>query len=209
MACAILGLVVTLALAPTALASHPSWFLDKRWNLDGDRALERVVAEYDVSLDHKYERATIDVIERCAGKALRNTLAAPGRSLDRELILRSTRLGRPGVAFAMTYPDGSSIARIVQLRPRRPGACRTPVAIFSYSSKRPPYPPPDGYWVDGIRLEPGEHSAIYPGKELLLTEEYASRRLDPVRRTRRSYFRYAGAKRAYVAYRTELTPKPV
>jgi hypothetical protein len=40
------ALVAALALVPAAFASHPSWFLDKQENLDADRALERVSAEY-------------------------------------------------------------------------------------------------------------------------------------------------------------------
>jgi hypothetical protein len=204
---ATIALAAALVAVPVALASHPSWFLDRKVNADTDRALERVVAEYDPSFDHKVERAEIAVVDRCAGREARHMLAPTGRALDRETILRSSSLGRPGVVFAMKLQDQSWIARVVQLRVLRKGACPRPVAIFSYSSKRPPYAPPEEHWVGGVSVEPGEHSAAYAGKELVLVERYASRQLNPVQLTRTTYFRYSPARRGYVAYKTELSPK--
>jgi hypothetical protein len=203
---ATLGLVAALLVAPAALASHPSWFLDRKVNADADRALERVVAEYDVSSDHKIERAEITVLDRCAGRDAKYMLAV-GKSLHRETVLRSSALGRPGVAFAMRYHDQSWVARVVQLRAARKGACPRPVAMFSYSSKQPPYAPPEEHWVGSVSLEPGEHSTAYAGKELVLLERYASRQLNPVQVTRHTYYRYSAVKRGYVAYKTELSPK--
>jgi hypothetical protein len=199
-------IVAALVLAATAVASHPSWMLDRKENLDRDRAPERIVAEYDVSSDHNFERAEIAAIDRCGGRERRYELAAPGRSIDREGILGQRALGRPAVAFSMLYRDGHSVARVVQLRSRRAGACPTPVWLLAYSSQNPLYPAPQGYRIRAVRVEAGEHSTAYAGKELLLTEEYWSPEMNPVRKLRRTYFRYAAAKRRYVPYRTELSP---
>jgi hypothetical protein len=199
------GLVVALLFVPAALASHPSWFLERKANVDADRALERISAEYDVSSDHKFERATVSVFDNCRGR-VRHYQLAVGKSTNREGILDQRALGRPGVLFTMVYPDLHEVARVVQLRPKQRGACPTPVAIFDYSSARPPFPAPEGYTVRDAKLEPGELSTTFAGKELLLTEEYQSPRLNPLRVLRKTYYNYSAAKRRYVAYRTELVP---
>jgi hypothetical protein len=203
---ATLATVAAVVLAPAAFASHPSWSFDARLNVDADRALERVVADYEVSSDHSLERAEIAVVDRCAGRVRRYRLAPPGRSMDREGILGARELGRPAVLFSMVYPDGLEIARVVQLRSKRRGACPRPAAIFDYSSARPPYPVPEGLGIRDARLEPGEHSTAYAGRELLLTEMYASPGANPIRKLRRTYYRYAAATRRYVAYHTEVSP---
>jgi hypothetical protein len=199
-------LVAVLALAPAALASPPSWFLDRKLNLDGDRALERIHAAYDVSSDHKYQRAEIAALDTCAGRERRYELAPPGKFMAREAIFGRRALGRAAVLFSMSYADRHWIARVVQLRPKQKGACPTPALLFDYSSVRPPYPAPDGYTVGLVSAAPGEHSSAYAGKELLLTEEYSSPRLSPVRKIRHTYLRYLGSKRRYVPYRTEVVP---
>ncbi|HET7856900.1 MAG TPA: hypothetical protein VFL41_10630 [Gaiellaceae bacterium] len=199
------ALVAALLLVPAAFASHPSWVLEWKGNVDADRALERISAEYDVSSDHKFERATISVFDNCRGRVRQYTLAV-GRSTNREGILGQRDLGRPGVLFTMVYADRHEIARVVQLRPKQRGACPTPVAILDYSSARPTYPAPQGYTVRDAKLQPGDYSATYAGRELLLTEEYTSPRLNPIRLLRNTYFNYSAAKRRYVPYRTELTP---
>jgi hypothetical protein len=192
--------------APVAFASHPSWSLDTRLNVDADRALERVVAKYEVSSNHAFERAEIAVVDRCGGRARRYELAPPGRSMAREEILGRRELGRPAILFSMVYPDGREIARVVQLRSKRRGACPRPVAIFDYSSSQPPYPVPGGFTIRDAKLMPGEHSTAYAGRELLLTEAYASGRASPIQQLRQTYFRYSTTQRRYVAYHTEIIP---
>jgi len=200
------GLVAVLALAPAALASPPSWFLDRKSNLDGDRALERIHAAYDVSSDHKYQRAEIAAVDICGGRERRYELAPPGTFMAREAIFGRRALGRPAVLFSMSYSDRHWIARVVQLRPKQKRACPTPALLFDYSSVRPPFPAPEGYTVGYVNAAPGEHSSAYAGKELLLTEEYSSPRLSPVRKIRHTYLRYQSSKQRYVPYRTEVIP---
>jgi hypothetical protein len=199
-------IVAAFLLAAPAVASHPSWILDRKENLDRDRAPERIVAEYDVSSDHKFERAEIAAIDRCRARERRYELAAPGRFIEREGILGRQALGRPGVAFSMRYQDGHWIARVVQLRSRRARTCPTPVWLLAYSSTSPPNPAPQGYDIGAVGVDAGEHSTAYAGKELLLTEEYSNPQMNPVRKLRRTYFRYSAAKRRYVPYRTEISP---
>jgi hypothetical protein len=203
---ATLALVAALLLAPAAFASHPSWFVDRRENLDADRALERVSAEYEVTSDHKFERATIAVLDNCKGRVRRYEPAPPGKSMSREGILGPSVLGRRALLFSMVYPDRHEIVRAVQLRPKRKGACPTPVAILAYSSARPTYPAPAGYSIRDAKVDANEYSTTFPGKELLLTEEYTSPRLNPIRTIRRTYYSYSSAKRRYVPYRTEVIP---
>jgi hypothetical protein len=198
------ALVVALLLAPAALASHPSWILDRKENLDADRAFERVVASDNA--DHANPRAMIAAVDRCGGRERKYALAAPGTSIGRDGILGARALGRPGVLFTMTYRDKHEIARVVQLRAKRKGACPTPSLLLNYSSARPPYPPPEGFTIRDAKVEPGEHSSAYAGPELLLTEEYTSPRMSPIRHLRKTYFRYAAAKRRYVPYDTQLIP---
>jgi hypothetical protein len=200
------ALVAALALVQAAFASHPSWFLDRQENLDADRAPERVSAEYEVTSDHKFERATIAVFDNCAGRVRRYQLALPGRFMNREDILGPSALGRRALLFSMVYPDRHEIVRVVQLRPKRKGACPTPAALLAYSSARPPYPVPQGYTVRDAKVGVAEYSTAFAGKELLLTEEYTSPRLNPIRTLRRTYYNYSTAKRRYVPYRTEVTP---
>ena len=200
-------LVAALVLGPAAFASHPSWFLDRKANLDADRALERISAEYEVTSDHRFERATISVFDNCRGRVEHYELAPPGRSMKREEILDQRRLGRRAVLFSMVYGDGHEIVRVIQLRPKRRGACPTPFAMLAYSSARPPYPAPQGSKVRDATVTVGDYAARLAGKELLLTEEYTrTPRMDPIRKLRRTYFGYSNAKRRYVPYRTELTP---
>jgi hypothetical protein len=198
--------VAALALVPAAFASHPSWFLDRQENLDADRAVERVSAEYEVSSDHKFERATIAVFDKCAGRVRQFQLALPGKFMNREDILGPSALGRRALLFSIVYPDGHEIVRVVQLRPKRKGACPTPAGLLAYSSARPPYLPPQGYTVRDAKVGVSEYSTAFAGRELLLTEEYTSPRLNPIRILRRTYYRYSSAKRRYVPYRTEVTP---
>ena len=199
-------LVALLALAPAASASHPSWSLDRKSNLDGDKALERIHAAYDVSADHKYQRAEVAAVDTCAGRERRYTLAPPGAFIAREAIFGRRALGRSAVLFSMSYADRHWIARVARLRPKRTGTCPTPALLFAYSSLRPPFPAPEGYTVGNVHAAPGEHSSAFAGKELLLTEEYSSPRLSAVRKIRHTFLRYLGSKKRYVPYRTEVVP---
>jgi hypothetical protein len=203
------AIVAAFVLAPVAFATHPSWMDERKVNLDGDRALERIVAGYAVSSDHKFERADMAAFDRCGGRERRYELAAPGRWVGG--ILSRKALGRSAVAFSMGYRDGHVIARVIQLRAKREGwwslgACPTPASLLAYSSKSPPYPAPPGYDIAVAQFAAGEHSSAYPGKELVLTEDYSSPRMNPSRKLRRTYFGYSTAKRRYVAYRTDLSP---
>jgi hypothetical protein len=204
---ATLAVVAALVLAPAAFASHPSWFIDRKANLDSDRALERISAEYEVTSDHRFERATIGVFDNCKGRVRRYELALPGRFMNRADIVGQRVLGRPAVLFSMVYRDGHEIARVVQLRSKRRGACPTPFAIFAYSSARPPYASPAGSTVRDAKVVVGDYEETIPGKELLLTEEYTRPpRMNPIRTLRHTYFNYSRLKRRYLPYRTEITP---
>jgi hypothetical protein len=199
-------LVAALVLGPAAFASHPSWFLDRKANLDADRMLERISAEYEVTSDHRFERATIGIIDNCKGRVRQFQLALPGRWMNQNDIVGPRVLGRRALLFTLLYRDGHVIARVVQLRPKRRGACPTPAALFAYTSRRPPYPPPRGWSVRGAHVDAAEYAGKFAGRELLLIETYfRTGTSEPVKKIRQTYFRYANAKRRYVPYRTEVT----
>ena len=82
----------------------------------------------------------------------------------------------------------------------------TPVRLLAYSSKNPQFPAPEGYDIADVQVEAGEYSAAYAGKELLLTEDLLEPRMNPIRKLRRTYFRYSAVKRRYLSYRTEVSP---
>jgi hypothetical protein len=200
------ALVAVLGLAPAALASHPSWLFERPANLDGDRGRERIVAEYDVSSDHKSERAEIAAVDRCGGRDRRYELVPPGRFMNREDIRGDRVLGRPGALVSMVYRDGHSIARVVQLRRSARASCPRPGVLFSYSTRTPPQPPPGKFVLARFEVDVRDEAARFPGKELVLSEYYSELPGSPLRSVRQTYYRYRAAVRRYVVYKTALRP---
>jgi hypothetical protein len=171
-------------------------------NLDGDRALERVVAEYDVSFDHKQERADVIAFDRCNGKEVAHKLVRTGKRLSVSEIYGPRALGRPAVLFAVGYGGRTGVARVTGLRLRAGQTCPSPYTFFAYSTSSPPKPPPAGLLVRDFDLVPRNDSRRYPGPELQLTEFYGRSTGDTVAK-RLTYFRYRSGR--YVAYRSRLS----
>jgi hypothetical protein len=171
-------------------------------NLDGDRALERVVAEYDVSFDHKQERADVTAFDRCNGKEVAHKLVRTGKRLSVSEIFGPRALGRPAVLFAVGYGGRTGVARVMGLRLREGQTCPSPYTFFAYSTSKPPKPPPAGLLVRDFDLVPRNDSTRYPGPELVLTEFYGPSTGDTAAK-RLTYFRYRSGR--YVAYRSKLS----
>lgn len=199
-----LAVALGLALVPAALASHPSTRVARQTNLDGDAALETVIATHIISFDHKRQRAEVVALDDCAGERRTYELAPAGRWMFPRAIRGSRVLGRPGVLFTIHYEDGHVIARLSRLRVQQRGECPTPSTPFDYSSATPLVAPPRGYLIAGIDVSVTDDSKRYSGRELLLTESYAEGTSRPVRAKRLTYFRYRLRTRMYERYRMVL-----
>lgn len=202
-------LVVALALvvAPAALASHPSQHRELKANLDRDRALERIVADEDVSRDHSIWRASVRVVDRCRGRD-RSYLVLDG--YQRLEIARPVQADGRGSSEVLVLLRGSAAgaggARIVRLTPRS-GRCPSLRTLFTYVAARAePGPVPDlrltWFTVELVELE-----RRYGGRELRLTEEFTMPpMLSAVRRE--TLYRYVRGRDTYVVYATNTHRMP-
>lgn len=171
-------------------------------NLDRDRTLERLVAEYAVSSDHRQERADITAFDRCNGREVSHKLVRTGKRLSVGDIYGPRALGRPAVLFAVGYGGRTAVGRVMGLRLRRGQSCPSPYTHFAYSTSRPPRAPPPGLFVRNFSLVPRNDSARYPGPELRLLEFYGPSTGDAVSK-RETLFRFRNGR--YVAYRSRLS----
>jgi hypothetical protein len=172
-------------------------------NLDGDRALERLVAEYDVSSDHSQESANVTAFDRCNGREVAHKLVRTGKRLSVGDIHGPGALGRPAVLFSVGYGGRTAVGRVMGLRLRRGQTCPLPYTFFAYSTGRPPKPPPPGLLVRNFSLVPRNDLKWSPGPELRLLEFYGRNTGDQVAK-RETYFRFRSGR--YVAYRSRLSP---
>lgn len=176
---------------------------DRRMDLDGDRALERLVAVHDVSSDHKVERADVTAFDHCNGRELSYKLVKTGKRLSVADIRGPSSLGRRAVLFSIGYGGRTAVARVIGLRVRPGQTCPSPFTFFAYSTSRPPKPPPAGLFARNFYVLPRNDSSRYPGPELFLIEFYGPNAGDLVSK-RETYFGFRGGR--YVAYRSKLSP---
>lgn len=176
--------------------------LDRRWNLDADRDLERFTAVHEMDANHKNQWADVTAYDECNGQERRYKLVPTGKDLSFTQISGPSRLGRRAVLFVMGYGPRSGVARVMNLRLRPGQACPSPYALFSYSMSRPPKAPPDGMLLRDFDLVPWNDSQRYPGPELVLLEFYGRAAGDLLAK-RLTYFRYRSGR--YVAYRRKLS----
>jgi hypothetical protein len=195
-------LVVLLALlaAPAALASHPSQHRELKANLDGDRALERVIAVEDVSRDHSIWRASVRIVDRCAGRNRSYQVAAGFQRLGEAKAEQVDGRGPKevlGVVYSPTATDG--VARLVRLV-SRPGRCPALRTLFAYTAARTDRPA-SGFELTQFTVEIVELDARYPGRELRLTELFQTPpMLSSIHREK--LYRYVRARDGYVLYAT-------
>jgi hypothetical protein len=164
-------LVVFLALvaAPAALASHPSQHRQLTVNLDHDRALERVVADEEVSRDHSIWRASVRIVDRCGGRNRSYRVAGGFQRLGEAKAEQVDGRGAKevlGVVYSVSAADGA--ARLVRLV-SRPGRCPALRTLFEYVAAKSERPGP-GFALVQFTVEVVELEARYPGRELRLTE---------------------------------------
>jgi hypothetical protein len=203
-------IVATVLVAvPAGGASHPSREITLRANLDGDRAVERVVATEDSSVDHSELSARVAVLDRCAGRE-RTLRVADGRaSLLAARFLQADGRGRAEVLGAVGGPlgtVGAGAAKVVRLVAVRRG-CPRLRALFSYSASSPPLPAPEGFLLSSYELRPDELEARYRGRELVLVEWYRSGAALSSR-VRTSTYRYATSNDRYVLLKSFVATVP-
>jgi hypothetical protein len=201
-----LAVVLALLAAPAALASHPSQHREVKANLDGDRALERVVGVEDVSRDHSTWRASVSVVDRCGGRDRTYRVAAGFTRLgDAKAEQADGRGAREVLAVLYSVSARAGVGRLARLvsRPRR---CPTLRMLFRYNAARTEPPAPGAelvqFTVDVVELE-----ARYPGREMRVTELFQT---PPMLSSihRETLYRYARVGDGYVPYATNTHRVP-
>jgi hypothetical protein len=186
-----------LALAPAALASHPSRLTNIPVNLDGDRALERLVAEENVSFDHQVWYAHVRVVDVCRGRARTHAVTRRWRQLDEARVVQADGRGRREVFALVRRGSDQGEAKVVRLTDRR-GACPAPRALFLYATDRATMPKLlvlIAFRVELAELDPAR------GLEVRLVETFGiSGMLSS--RERETRYRYVVRDDRYVAYST-------
>jgi hypothetical protein len=197
-----------LVAVSAAGASHPSRQLTLRANLDGDRAIERVVATEDVSFDHSAATSRVVVVDTCRGERTHPVVQARAFLLQARFVQADGR-GRAEVLAAVGGPLGAVVdgkARVVRLVPVR-GRCPALRALFSYDAASPPQPAPAGFVLSSFEVTPDELEPRYRGREVRLVEWYRSGgALSSQVRT--SVYRYAAGRDRYVLLRSFLATIP-
>lgn len=198
--------VVALLAAPAALASHPSQQREVKANLDGDRALERIVGVEDVSSDHSTWRASVRVVDRCGGRNRTHRVAAGFQRLGEAKAEQADGRGAKevlGVVYSVSAREG--VARLARLV-NRSGRCPTLRTLFEYSAAESEPPAPEfelaQFTVDVVGLE-----SRYLGRELRVTELFqAPPMLSSIHREK--LYRYVRARDRYVLYATNTHRVP-
>jgi hypothetical protein len=197
-----------LVAVPAAGASHPSRQLTLRANLDGDRAIERVVATEDVSFDHSAATSRVVVVDTCRGERTHPVVQARASLLQARFVQADGR-GSAEVLAAAGGPLGAVVdgkARVVRLVPVR-GRCPALRTLFSYNAASPPQPAPAGFLLSSFEVTPDELEPRFRGREVRLVEWYRSGAALSSR-VRTSVYRYAAARDRYVLLRSFLATVP-
>ena len=193
-----------IAVTPAAAFVEPVVVRD---DLDGDRPLEKVEAvRVDLpDVEDAFDRTAVRVTDTCRGRSFTRRVAGPQDNLAK---LRLKPVDpRPGKEIFVDLRSGAAgrlgEARVVAWRSG--GAnCRRARSLFSYLSDRPTSPP-SGATRDvsffSVRLR--NLTRRHPGTEIVLTESFIRRRVDPpccgsIRKT--TLLRYSRGKDRYVPY---------
>jgi hypothetical protein len=179
-------LAAAAAVSPAAPACHPDRLYDKRVNLDGDRALEEVVAVDHHNCAHTEFVAYVQIRDRCRGAWRTYELGSRSDVLQRFRIVNADgRTKRPEVFF-VTRKLGvaSGVAEVVRLDDR-PSACARVRTLFRYQ------PTDNGLRDFNVELE--DVAPGFLGLEVVVTESS-----DVAQRT--TTYRYDRARDRYVVY---------
>lgn len=200
------ALLAALALAPALLASHPSQRREINANVDGDRALERVIAVENVSRDHSVWRASVQIVDRCGGRNRSHVVAAGFPRLGDAKAVQADGRGANevlGVVYDRSARDG--IARLVRLVPRA-GRCPVPRTLFRYVAAASDAPADGGELVQ-FTIDVVELDSRHAGRELRVTELFQT----PAESSsvhRETLYRFVRARDAYVVYATNTHDVP-
>jgi hypothetical protein len=198
---ALIASLVALVTAPPA----PAVPRTLEANLDGDRALERVLVR-----GKPFVAQRIVLEDRCGGTTVRHRLSRVWHSVDRVAVLDLDGVTRrPEIFFDMRNGAGGhvGVVKVVHFHRLARGACPVPVTLFRYSPDRPPVRPPAGYGAVNFLVTPEDYARRYRGKELRLDEGLFGpndQALCCPSRQRRTFLRYAPSRERYVVYSTRL-----
>jgi hypothetical protein len=198
-----------LVAVPAAGASHPSRQFTLRANLDGDRAIERVVVTEDVSFDHSQLSTRVVVLDACRGRQRAHPVVDARASLLAARFVQADGRGRTELLAAVGGPLGNLTdgkARVVRLVAVR-GGCPRLKTLFSYAASSPPLPAPEGFVLSSFEVNPDELERRYRGREVVLVEWYRSGAA-LASRARTSVYRFATARDRYVLLRSFLATVP-
>jgi hypothetical protein len=203
-----LALAVLLALPAAALATHELNAHPVEANLDGDPALERVVAEKVRSRGIDYRRVVLhddcdgidpgwilsprhDIVPVMEVREIDGDPARPEIRLE----ARSGASGLAGVARVYRYAVAEG----------PPVSCSVPQRLFDYSTSRPRPRPPKGTWVAGFGVFVKNYRRSTPALEIRLVESLGrkGRPALTANGSRTTYWRLEGDR--YVRYRTRVT----
>ena len=198
--------MLALLVVPAALASHPSRLMETKANLDGDRALERVVAVEDVSRDHSVWRASVRIVDRCGARNRSYRVVAGFQRLGEAKAEQVDGRGAKevlGVVYSVSAGDG--VARLVRLV-SRPGRCPALRTLFDYVAAKSDRPAP-GFDLVQFTVEVVELNARYPARELRVTELFQTPpMLSSVHREK--LYRHVRTRDTYVLYETNTHRVP-
>jgi hypothetical protein len=172
---------------PTAAACHPDRLFQKHVNLDGDRALEQVVAVDSHDCQHTSFVAYVHVHDRCHGAWQVYDLHSKGQVLEQFRIVNADGwTKRPEVFFVVRNfgMPTTGVAEVVRMDDRASG-CSSAHALFKYV--------PRDEALRGFSIELKDAAARFRGLEVVLTKTYeADRTVTTLRydRTRGRYVEY-------------------
>src|SRR5437763_6853333 len=122
-------------MTPTAAACHPDRFFDKQVNLDGDRAMEEVLAADTHDCGHTSFKAYVHVQDRCHGTWNTYTLNSDGQLLEQfRLVNADGWMKRPEVFFVIRNfgTPATGVAEVVRMDDRASG-CSSAHGLCAYS----------------------------------------------------------------------------
>ena len=200
----IAGAVLTLALTPSALATHPMNVERIQANLDRDARLESIWLQSSHS-------ASASLTDFCRGKLVRYRIHYTGRSFFRApmpfaQVLEADAVTRqPEILASFSSLDGATAwATVVHLQPRR-NRCARIRRLLTVTTETPP-----------LRIDPSHRRqsfAVYAlqtneskSLEVAVLERWT--RADGTGEVRLTVFEYVAPARQYVLTFTETRPVP-
>jgi hypothetical protein len=196
---ALLASLVALVAAPPAAAVPRT--LDV--NLDRDAARERLVVTGERGVGQR-----VVLVDTCRGEPVRYRLTRSWHGVDRLVVRNLDRTTRRPEVLIDARDGAAGHVGVIKVVRHKGARCPTPRTLFRYATDRPHFPPPAGYGITQFWVSAYDYRPRVRGLELRLSEYYvdADDSLCCPSAVRRTLFRYARSRDAYVPYRTTVRP---